>query len=253
MTIPVLIPARNEAAHIATTLGSLPEEAEPFVIPNGCVDDTAVIAEDFGVTVLNGSPEGKLPALQFAIKHLGERAIEPFVSLDAETRPVLPNKWLTTMLARRSKLDPERPAIVTGPHFFEGLNPISLALKNALHCYDLLSLHRNPEWAMGGTNMLFDLQDETTVQRVLELPHIWPLEDKALRDVVVRQGGMVANTIHPNARVVTDARDRSTSLYDKLRYNQPSQVSSYLEDAAPGSIPYRDFQAGAQVQLAPDL
>jgi hypothetical protein len=247
MSIPVLIPARNEAAHIATTLGSLPEEAEPFVIPNGCIDDTAAIAEGLGATVLNGSPEGKLPALQFAINHLGERAIEPFVSLDAETRPVLPNKWLSTMLKARGKLDPERPAIVTGPYFFEGLNPVTLALKNTLHCYDLLSLHRNPGWAMSGTNMLFDLQDETTIQHVLELPHIWPLEDKAIRGVVVRRGGMVANTIHPHALVLTDARDRATSLYTKLRYNQPPPGSSHLADAAPGSIPYRDFVAGAQI------
>lgn len=243
MTVPVLIPARNEEAHIAITLTSLPEEAEPFVIPNGCTDDTAAIAEGFGATVLDGSPEGKLPALQLAINHLGERALEPFVSLDADSHPVSPDEWLGALLSARAELDPQQPAIITGSHVYEGLNLVRLIFKNLRYKRDIRKYSANPNFAISGANMLFDLQTEEVVRAVQELPNIWPLEDKALRDVVTEHSGNVSNTIRPEARVVTDASDRAPSLFGKyLRRNSPTLMDTYSADAAPGAISYWDFR-----------
>lgn len=244
MTVPVLIPARNEADHIAATLGSLPDDADPFVIPNGCDDDTAEIAEDCGANVLEGSPEGKLPALQFAIHHLGERALEPFICLDADSRPRFPYKWIGTLLKARSELNPNRPAVVTGSHLFEGLNPAQLLFKNLKRRRRMVKNYENPNWFMSGANMLMDLKEKRVVQAIQGLPNIWPGEDAAIRDIVVEHSGQLANTIDPKARVMTDAAGRFG-----YKISNADMMRAYREDAPPGSITYLQYTAHRQLGL----
>jgi glycosyltransferase involved in cell wall biosynthesis len=243
MAVPVLIPARNEERHIAATLRSLPDEVEPFVIPNGCTDDTAAIAEDLGATILEGSKEGKLPALQFAIDYLGERALEPFVCLDADSRPKSPKKWLGALLSARAELDPQRPAMITGSHLFTGLNPIQSMLKNRRWRSTTHKHHIKPEWGMSGANILLDLQGEEVLQAVQKLPNIWPGEDSVLREVIAEHGGELLNTINPKARVLTDASDR---LYLK---NTQTLMFTYEEDAPPHAVSYWQFQAQRELAL----
>ncbi|MFI5271004.1 MAG: glycosyltransferase [Candidatus Saccharimonadales bacterium] len=263
MSVPVLIPARNEAAHIANTLDALPRDVEPIVIPNGCTDYTAEIAEDFGVSVLRGSEEGKLPALQFAIQHLGERALEPFVALDADSRPLRPEKWIDAMMKARGKLDTERPAMVTGSHIFEGINPLVLTFLNMSTWWNQQRGHQDPRFPMSAANLLFHLRDQETVDRILELPHIWPMEDKALRDVVIERNGGLISTVNRNARVVTDAADRYTGLFSNFKFDlklifslapveqdaESAIAESYIVEAPPNSVTYSQFKSGGDELL----
>lgn len=246
MSVPVIIPARNEAEHIATTLQALPPDVEPYVVPNGCKDETATIAESCGAVVLHGSTEGKIPALQFAIQHLGERALEPFLMLDADSHPRFPNRWLQAMWDARETLDMSRPAVVTGPYLFEGHDPITSTIRNLSKRWDLRSLHKDPESSMSAANMLFDLQEEIVVARILALPNIWRAEDKAIRDQVRLSGGHLAHTINRHARVVTDATDRHLNLFQELMLsasaNHRRLEASYTADAPPGSMTYEEYR-----------
>lgn len=247
MSVPVLIPARDEAAHIVKTLESLPKEAEPFVIPNGCTDETAALAGQYGAVVLEGSPDGKLPALQFAIRHLGERALEPFIALDADSRPRFPKRWIGALLKARGELDPDRPAMVTGPFIYGGLGPVTTAIRNTSQRWYLQKAYQDPKQPMSGANLLFDLRDEAVVQGILKLPNVWPFEDQALRDRIVDHGGQLAKTIRRSAMIVADGRDRHLGLFKELKQgpvaNQRWLEESYLADAVPGSIPYWEFKA----------
>ena len=268
MNFPVLIPARNEAAHIANTLQALPPEAEPIVIPNGCNehDNTGEIAEEFGATVLDGSPHGKTRAIQFAVHHLGERALDPFMVLDGDTRPLRQEKWLGEMVRAREELDPDAPAIVTGSYMYEGLHPVTQSLMNLVVRIDNRRFYRRPDYAMSGANMLLHLSDRATLRGFLELPNVWPLADKAMRKLVLDHDGQVANTIHPDARVVTDARDRYKGLFANLKisprelffgpltFSDPNEdmLRTYMDEAPPSSISYRDFAAG-NTQVAATL
>lgn len=66
MKIPVLIPARNEAAFIADTIASLPESTEPIVIPNGCSDETESIAIENGATIAADSQKERFLLFKLA-------------------------------------------------------------------------------------------------------------------------------------------------------------------------------------------
>jgi hypothetical protein len=250
MSVPVLIPARNETSHIVKTLEALPEEAEPFVIPNGCTDETAELADRHGAVVLEGSPEGKLPAMQFAMRHLGERALEPFVTLDADAQPRFPKRWIGALLKARGKLDPDRPAMVTGPFIYEGLDPITAVIRNTAQRRYLRQAYEDPKEAMSGANLLFDLQNERVLQGVLRLPNVWPFEDEALRDRIVDYGGQLTKTIHRSAMILADGNDRHMSLWKELKRtsaaNEKWLKASYAADAPPGSIPYWEFKAAQE-------
>lgn len=76
MRAPVIIPALNEELYIGRTLEALPaNRVEPLVAVNGSTDQTAQIAESFGVRVLDIESPGKLPAIQLALRALGNRAL----------------------------------------------------------------------------------------------------------------------------------------------------------------------------------
>jgi hypothetical protein len=261
MSFPVLIPARNEAAHIAKTLHVLPPEAEPIVIPNGCDEDdiTPEIAEEFGATVLEGSPRGKMRAIQFGMQHLGERALEPFMVLDGDTRPLRPEKWLGAMTQTRTELDHDRPAVVTGSYRYEGLHPVTLVMLNAVVRLNNRVNHQKPGYAMSGANMLLHLKDQATVHSILELPNIWPLADQAIRAVALNHGGGLANNLGLDARVITDAKDRYEGLFSNLKISprelffgplipsdpDEAMLRSYAAEAIPDMISYDDFQSAS--------
>lgn len=78
MRIVAIVPAYNEEAGIAETIGSLREQWCPvineiIVVPNNCDDRTAEIARDAGVTVWEypgHNPDRKAGALNWAISYL---------------------------------------------------------------------------------------------------------------------------------------------------------------------------------------
>ncbi len=91
----IVVPAHNEAAGIAATLGNLlplareDGNAEVIVVADNCSDETAAIATGCGARVLarqNPDLRGKGYALDFAFNHLLKEDFSAFVVVDADSR-----------------------------------------------------------------------------------------------------------------------------------------------------------------------
>jgi hypothetical protein len=247
MKTPVLIAARNEAAHIAKTLEALPVTVEPIVIPNGCVDNTAEIAARAGATIVKGSPEGKMPALQHGLHHLGDRALEPLIILDADSYPLFPKRWPLPLLAGRERLDTQEPAVVVGPYVFNDIDFVSSAWRNLGHWRQYIKKARHDQnHGAAGCNSLIDLKRASVLRAIMDLPNIWPREDVAIKDTILEQGGNFGKSVHPLAIVATRG-DRFPGWLKRIRLgravSQQGIRQSYLDEAAPGSVPYWDVQA----------
>jgi len=237
MNTPVLIAARNEAEHIGRSLAALPRDVEPIVIPNGCEDNTAEIARDYGATVLRCDVESKVRALQTAVWHLGERATEPFIIMDADTRPMQPKNWLSKMLQARRNLAADKPAIVAGGVKFEGgASPNFHSLR--FSAKQFITRHDATRGEFRGNNLLLHPQNHSTVNDILRLGLVWPGEDLALKDIILRNGGAGIKTVHPRATVYSDG-SRLLSMHDWIHASSHNPTSSdYSVDAPPGHVPY---------------
>jgi glycosyltransferase involved in cell wall biosynthesis len=111
----VLIPAHNEAAVIARCLGRLfegiePGELEVAVVCNGCSDDTAQVARDFGrsVSVIQLAEASKPVALR-----AGDRYLQSFPRLYLDADVVLPGVAARRVLNALASED----AVVARPPF----------------------------------------------------------------------------------------------------------------------------------------
>lgn len=99
--VSIIIPARNEAAHVAACLESLAQQDYPadrteiILVDNGSTDETAAIAKDRGIRVLR-HPSG----LVGAVRNAGARASqgELIAFLDADC--VAGKRWLAASVAR---------------------------------------------------------------------------------------------------------------------------------------------------------
>ncbi|MBX2808508.1 MAG: glycosyltransferase family 2 protein [Cellvibrionaceae bacterium] len=87
----ILIPAHNEADVIAATLQSVVHQLQPddevVVVADNCTDNTAEIAREFGVTVLERSHlehKGKGYALDYGLSYLKTRCFDCVIMLDAD-------------------------------------------------------------------------------------------------------------------------------------------------------------------------
>lgn len=87
----ILIPAHNEALGIHRTLTQLLTEVDDptqiIVVADNCSDDTAAIAQELGVTVLerhNEQQRGKGYALDFGLQHLAPNPPAVVVMIDAD-------------------------------------------------------------------------------------------------------------------------------------------------------------------------
>ena len=248
MKTPVLIAARNEADSLARTLERMPQSVEPIVIPNGCIDATREIARRYGSVTVIGSPEeGKLPALQTGLAYLGRRALEPFFTVDGDTYPLLPAQWAGSMLAARQTLPTDKPALVTGPLILTGTDVVSTVYRSSVNFVRQFQNRTNKNGSgFCGANTLIDFQNQTTLEAAMALPHIWPGEDEALKDVVVDGGGNTYRSANLLAVVVTDGR-RHPNLMERLRIGRAEAIrrvhDSYIADASPNSIPYETYMA----------
>lgn len=105
LPLAILVPAHNEAAHLARCLHSLQQAANQtttiIVIADNCSDNTAELARQSGVRVLerhNVTERGKGFALAYAFDQLWPEAFAAFVIVDADTI-VAPN-FAAAMQAR---------------------------------------------------------------------------------------------------------------------------------------------------------
>ena len=105
--ISIVIPARNESLVIGRALkaivaGSTPEEIEVIVVCNGCTDETAAVAREFGapVRVIETDVGGKANAL-----NLGDQAASAFPRIYADADVVLSLDTVRALAARLKKGD----------------------------------------------------------------------------------------------------------------------------------------------------
>lgn len=242
MLTPVLIPARNEEEHIAQALSSLPKDIEPIVLANGCTDNTVAIAHGFGATVLERPDEGKMPALQDGIKYLGDRALEPFITLDADSFPLFPSRWSQSMLAGLKHTE-ERPAVIVGPVVFSGGPGFAANAFTTVQRYraQVRTRTENYQGFFAGRNMLIHPVNQKVVGALLELENFWPGEDYAIRDTVVENNGTTYKTTSPSAAVVSDAARNPTLrqiLFGDKQETRSRTKQSYISDRPQGAIRY---------------
>jgi glycosyltransferase involved in cell wall biosynthesis len=80
-----ILPAHNEAAHIAEVAGIARRFLPVLVVDDGSSDDTAHLAEDAGAEVLRQIPnQGKGAALRAGFRRALERGCDAAITLDAD-------------------------------------------------------------------------------------------------------------------------------------------------------------------------
>jgi cellulose synthase/poly-beta-1,6-N-acetylglucosamine synthase-like glycosyltransferase len=91
-TLAVVMPAHNEAAILATTLGQLVPQLQVsdrlVVVADNCTDETAAIARTWGATVLERQDnirQGKGYALNHGLQHLAANPPDVVVMVDADS------------------------------------------------------------------------------------------------------------------------------------------------------------------------
>jgi glycosyltransferase involved in cell wall biosynthesis len=244
MNTPIIIAARNEAEHIRRTLDVLSKQAheiEPVVIVNGSTDRSADIARATGATVLE-SPEGKMPAIQEGLRHLGKRALEPVLILDADSRPFSKN-WSGRMSSELLDLADQKPAMVWGPYVFNGeINPALGAFFTATSMrVSWADRHEDrPRTIRGGNTGLYMKEDEL-LEEMLALDNYWPREDVAIFDTMKSHEANHKVVMPPQAWVLTSGfRTMDTIRKIVKDRKHPSKVmdDSYTSDAPTGSKPY---------------
>lgn len=242
MTTPVLIPAHNEADYITNTLQRLPQDkVTPIVLANGCTDKTAEIAESFGVTVLVEERQGKFPAVQQALRYLYDKsvALEPILMIDADSAPDFPRKWSDTMTYPMTGAE---SAVVTGPiRFTEGEMIMNIYRSARLYAkFAQVKLGRIATLPYG-INMGIKLGNRNMLDAVLDLPHYWPGEDRALADTIEDHEGVFFQRLHPFAAVHSSSRShmpfRERIAMDR-EVAKNMNLESYVARGAAGSIPY---------------
>jgi glycosyltransferase involved in cell wall biosynthesis len=239
MKTPVIIAARNEEAYIGRALDHLPANlVEPFVMVNGSEDRTAEIALDYGATVFNRPEAGKLPAMQEALRFLGERSLEPVLMLDADSFPLFSRAWARRMVA---SVAGDRPRMALGPLGYADNSTIDNAMHTAISWAHGARARTNGRWLPRGANFAMHAHKQRVARRIAELPHIWPGEDAAFARIF-KQEGSVTQLIDPRAMVITSARYVPT-VVQRLKMGTEvahrHALEDYLERAPEGSVPYK--------------
>lgn len=255
MKTPVLISAYNEERHLHATLQALPADTtEPVLLANGCTDATVAIAERFGVPTIELESRGKMPAIQAGIGYLGARAVtEPFILLDADSRPMFPSKWVNALwCARADNIDSTKPAAVVGSFVYSnGASHVSDVVRSAAHAYKHFK-SRNQQMGGGfyGRNMLFDLKTQDLRDDIMAMPNYWPGEDRAIKDMVLQHGGLAYKSSDVAGIVITDA-ERVPSLFARFKMGRQGiaeyYIDTYDQDRPDGAMRYAEENTAVHV------
>lgn len=103
MTIQVVLPARNEAAALATMLSRFPDGYEPLVVDNGSTDGTAAIAIAMGVRVIT-EPRPGFGSACFAGLCAATSQLVAFMDADASFDPADLPRVASPVLEQRADL-----------------------------------------------------------------------------------------------------------------------------------------------------
>ncbi len=239
MNTPVIIAAHNESAGLAKTLDRLTNDVEPIVVANGCNDDTAEIAQAFGATVIELEEKSKTRAIQYALGYLGDRSLEPVLFLDADTYP-MSSKWATIMTRAVDTADITPRFSSSGAWFRDGNSVLYDGLRTVHFIQKVMQARRVKTALPSGRNMATRFNYET-LDAVLSMPDYWPGEDQAIRDIIVKAGGIALEVINPFAYAIT-TDDRGVGILTRLvkgpDYVARTYWESYLAEAPRGSEPY---------------
>lgn len=257
MKTPVLIPAYNEASHLARTLYHLPADiVDPIVLLNGTEDDSRQIVDDFGVKFRDFEARGKLPAIQSTLKSLGKEALESILLLDADTRPIFPKRWHDVMV--RVLTNKPVPTYVSAPVLFTPRR------EGGFGEHVLLSLFRYGDGvlrdegevekghaAFYGLNQGFKLQTIEVLDTILDMPHYWPMEDVAMAHEIVRHNGVMRQSSDIRAAVLSPVSQAMPPLRDWATKNSTQIIAEitnrYRIGAAEGSVPYENTPRNGQL------
>lgn len=194
MKTPVIIAAYNEAGHIGTTLRRLEaSEVEPIVMVNGEIgaQETIEAAEKYTNNVYFSEEQGKLPAIQSAFRMLYDRDAatvhEPLILLDADSRPIFPRAWHQAMT---DAVRGDEARIASGTYIYTERNPVIFAYRALRSLQIAHQAKANTTLkATYGRNMSVNFAgDQELFDRVLNMEHIWPGEDRYMARVVGGQG-----------------------------------------------------------------
>lgn len=242
MPVPLLIPAHNEVDTLPVVLAALPPDlVEPIILVNGCEDGTAEVGRRFGATVLELEDPGKLPAIQEGYRHLGNRALETVLMLDADATPDFPVRWARSM--QRALARPG-VTVVSGPYRYVCENSKSSNYLRTARAYlrDCIARLHGRSIHPCGRNLGTRIGSRQTLEALLELPHYWPGEDAAISDTLCSNGGSYVQHVDPLAMVRTSDRFLMP-LNQRIRLQfrpdtDPVLLDQYTSRAASGSRPY---------------
>ena len=243
---PFIIPAYNEESRIEATLRCLPKDlVEPIVAVNGSTDQTAMLAKEYGCAVNILPEQGKLPAIQATLRELGDRALEPLMILDADTRPMIPHLWLYGMLRSLTNKGPDVPEAAGGPVWFTNgtvVNSTIRSLERMGRAVRTRSSKDASKVGQCGPNMGLHLKNKTTLENILALDHYWPSEDRAMINTVLSHGGHLAQPTKPSVLALTyySSSFLPLSVIKKIGREEARAITfnDYVRRGAPGSKPF---------------
>lgn len=218
---------------------------EPIVVVNGSTDNTAAVAERFGARVIDFEEPGKLPAIQGALRKLGNKALNPTLILDADNRPIFPRSWATGMAKTMQRANPEQSVFVGGPVWFREGGLVNDGLRSMRR---LRLAYRSQDW--DGTkkhgqlapNMALHIKEVDLLEEVLSLPHYWPGEDLAVLDTLVKYNGAFYQPLSPALMTWNPSSDSYLPLLERVKRGREEStkriVAHYINRGAKGSTPY---------------
>ena len=233
MSIPVVIPAYNEAEHMPRLISALDrqtEPVEPIVVDNGSTDLTADVARNLGATVLCEEESGQLRAIQKGLGYVvGHNMI---LMTDADSEPG--DQWAETMLMHSQGL--QSPAMLTGTlDFFYPKTPSLQTLRFARRIYIEHRARQNTKCGrpltMHGSNAALVNVDEQLNDSLLKLPNIGLNNDQAIANEFLEVGGRLVRVTDKNARVKTEG-DRYPSMISAARYLIKGKEQAFLSEGS---------------------
>lgn len=239
MSLPILIPARNEAEFIGNTLDTLPDDVQPVVLANGCQDDTAEIARATGATVMEFEEPSKLRALQEALKMLNHELLTGFVIIDADTTVV----WKSFTSSVYRHLGDSAISMVQSPVIFGQLETNRpLFWRSVWHYANDLRKFLHGQKPIHGSRMILR-PNQSAIDEIVELPELWPGDDRAIHDVMLANGADYVYTHDPSLLVITNERGHGSVIDQYLRFEKwkASRDEWWQSHGPEDSVPYREW------------
>ena len=241
MPTPVLIPSYNPDARLHRVLDALPQTVSPVVLINGgdAPENQFGIAtaEKFGAELHVYEERGKLPAIQQYLGNIPiKEALSSMLLLDDDTAPLDPQAWHDIFCRILAEYD--APTSVGGPIVYINCPTVDMVLRTARRAIRA-RLGRANQY---GPNMAFKLRRKKVLEKVLELPNIWPGEDAAIAKTIQRSRGKHVQTSNPFALAATPLSACAIPLHKRLllgpEATRQAVTANYIASGPKNAQPY---------------